>query len=154
MPKLARSAEIASAACACGRLRRAARAMTQFYDDAIAPAGLHLTQFSLLLTLARHGPARITDLARRQLLDRTAMSRNLDPLVERGLVSIEPGRDARTRVAALTRAGTAALDAALPHWKHAQAQVARRLGTSKLDALITLLAEVEQLHPDRGDPAR
>lgn len=145
---------MSTVACACGRLRRAARALTQLYDDAMAPAGLHLTQFSLLRTLARDGPSRITDLARRQLLDRTALSRNLDPLVERGLVAIEPGRDARTRVAALTRAGNAALERAAPHWKHAQAEVARRLGAEKLDALINLLGEVEQLHPDTREPAR
>jgi DNA-binding MarR family transcriptional regulator len=153
MPNATRSSEISSA-CACGRLRRAARALTQLYDDAIVPAGLHLTQFSLLLTLARDGPSRITELAHRQLLNRTALSRNLDPLVERRLVEIEPGRDARTRVATITRAGSAALDAALPHWKRAQSEVARRLGAAKLDALIALLGEVEQLHPDTRDPAR
>ncbi|MGH8850121.1 MAG: hypothetical protein ACREYD_03915, partial [Casimicrobiaceae bacterium] len=40
-------------ACACGRLRRAARALTQLYDDAMAPSGLRITQFSLLRTVAR-----------------------------------------------------------------------------------------------------
>ena len=126
--------------------------MTQFYDDAIAPAGLHLTQFSLLLTLARHGPARITDLARRQLLDRTAMSRNLDPLVERGLVAVAPGRDARTREALITAKGTAALRRAGPYWTRAQASVADRIGRAKLDTLIATLGELESLHPDRELP--
>src|SRR5215467_12903418 len=82
--------------CACGRLRRATRALTQLYDDAMASADLRVTQFSLLRTLARSGPMRISELAAAQLLDRTALSRNLDPLVERGLVEIAPGRDART----------------------------------------------------------
>ncbi len=45
-----------SAACACGRLRRASRALTQLYDDLMAPAGLRVTQFSLLRTLSREGP--------------------------------------------------------------------------------------------------
>jgi DNA-binding MarR family transcriptional regulator len=71
--------------------------LTQLYDDLMAPSGLRVTQFSLLGTLATHGPARMSDLARRLLLDRTALSRTLDPLVERGLVAITPGRDARTR---------------------------------------------------------
>src|SRR4051812_46769982 len=84
-------------ACACGRLRRAARALTQLYDDVMAPSGLRLTQFSLLRTLARDGALRITNLADHMLLDRTALSRNLDPLIERKLVSVLAGRDARTR---------------------------------------------------------
>ena len=105
--------------CACGRLRRAARALTQLYDDAMAPAGLRVTQFSVLRTLARLGAQRISDLAAAQLLDRTALSRNLDPLLERRLVKVVPGSDARTREVELTRAGRAALDAAMPYWRDA-----------------------------------
>jgi DNA-binding MarR family transcriptional regulator len=133
--------------CACGRLRRATRALTQLYDDAMAPSGLRVTQFSLLRTLAREGRSRITDLAGATLIDRTALSRNLDPLVERRLVAIVPGRDARTREVALTRAGSAAIRAAEPHWQRAQAQVAKALGAERLDAFIATLAAIESLHP-------
>ena len=109
---------------------------------------LRVTQFSLLRTLARSGPIRISELAAAQLLDRTALSRNLDPLVDRGLVRIAPGRDARTREVAITRAGRTALRAAMPCWERAQREVAKRLGTAKLEALIATLHEVEALHPD------
>ena len=90
-------ADALSTACVCGRLRRAARALTQLYDDTMAPSGLRLTQFSLLRTLSTQGTARMSDLARTLLLDRTALSRTLDPLAERGLVIVTSGRDARTR---------------------------------------------------------
>ena len=145
--------ESASPACACGRLRRAARALTQLYDDAMAPAGLRVTQYSLLNTLATQGPMRITELARRQLLDRTALSRNLDPLIERGLVEVAPGRDARTREVLATAEGLATLRRAGPYWARAQASVAKRIGRAKLDALIATLGELESLHPDQ-EPSR
>jgi DNA-binding MarR family transcriptional regulator len=148
------AAAAVSPACACGRLRRAARALTQLYDDAMAPAGLRVTQFSLLRTLARDGALRISDLADRLLLDRTALSRNLDPLVEQGFVDIRRGNDARTREAALTRRGSAALRAATPYWARAQKQVAARLGTRKLDALIAVLGELESLHPSKQSEKR
>ena len=135
------------AACACGRLRRATRALTQLYDDLLAPAGLRVTQFSLLRTLKRDGPLRINELATRQLLDRTALSRNLDPLLAQGLVDIVRGRDARTREVAISREGLKALDAAEPHWKRAQQAVTRHIGPAKLDALIATLGELENLHP-------
>jgi len=141
-----------SPACTCGRLRRAARALTQLYDDAMAPAGLRVTQYSLLSTLSSQGAMRITDLAKRQLLDRTALSRNLDPLVERGLVAVAPGRDGRTREALITAKGTAALRRASPYWTRAQASVAERIGRAKLDTLIATLDELESLHPDRELP--
>jgi len=119
----------------------------------MAPAGLRVTQFSLLRTLERSGPARISDLAAQQLLDRTALSRNLDPLIERAFVAVAPGRDARTREVALTAKGVAALRRAERYWKRAQKDVARRVGKPKLDALIAILGELESLHPDREDAA-
>src|SRR5256712_7037128 len=120
--------------CACGRLRRATRALTQLYDDLMAPSGLRITQFSLLGTLARNGTARISDLADSLLLDRTALSRTLDPLLERGLVSIVSGRDERTREVSLTRAGEKTLSAAVPHWKRPQIKAASKLGPDRLEA--------------------
>ncbi|MGH8849570.1 MAG: MarR family winged helix-turn-helix transcriptional regulator, partial [Casimicrobiaceae bacterium] len=131
-----------------------ARALTQLYDDAMAPSGLRITQFSLLRTVARDGNARISDLAAALLLDRTALSRNLDPLLARGLLSVSRGRDARTREVALTRSGARALEAATPYWKRAQTRVAKRLGGGRLDALIATLADIETLHPVRAGASR
>ena len=148
------SAAVSSPACACGRLRRATRALTQLYDDLMAPSGLRVTQFSLLGALARGGTARMADLADALLLDRTALSRTLAPLVLRGLVSIVSGRDARTREVSLTRVGAKALRAAQPQWKRAQIQVANKLGVDRLEALIATLGEIEALHPDRSAAAR
>ena len=141
----------ATPACVCGRLRRAARALTQLYDDTMAPAGLRITQFSLLRTLARSGPQRITELAALVLLDRTALSRNLEPLAAGGLVRIAAGRDARTREVCLTRAGETALARAMPYWRRAQVQVAQQLGQQNIDALVGLLDTVEELHPAPAD---
>lgn len=135
-------------ACVCGRLRRAARALTQLYDDTMAPSGLRVTQFSLMRTLARAGPMRITDLAGAALVDRTALSRNLEPLVAQGLVRIAQGKDARTREVSITGSGRAALDLALPYWRDAQRAVARKLGEPRTQALVELLGAVEALHPD------
>lgn len=144
----------AAAPCVCGRLRRAARALTQLYDDLMAPAGLRVTQFSLLRTLAARGPQRMSALAAAALLDRTALSRTLEPLAGQGLVRIATGRDARTREVALTRAGAAALARATPHWERAQASVERQLGARKSDMLVGLLHEVEALHPNPDPHAK
>lgn len=143
-------------ACACSRLRRASRALTQLYDDALAPTGLRVTQFALLSTLERRGPLRISALAAALLLDRTALSRNLDPLVARSLVDVVSGSDARTREVTLTSAGRSALAAAEPHWAHAQRAVSRRVGEDKLATLYALLEDLERLHPalrDSGNSA-
>jgi DNA-binding MarR family transcriptional regulator len=145
---------VSNIACACGRLRRATRALTQLYDDLLAPAGLRVTQFSLLRTLQRDGTLRINELAARLLLDRTALSRNLDPLVDQGLVDIVRGHDARTREVAISRKGATVLKAAMPHWERAQSEVTRHLGAAKLDALLSTLGQLEALHPSIVDGSR
>lgn len=140
--------------CTCARLRRATRAVTQLYDDALAPSHLRTTQFALLRTLARQGPLTIGALAHALLLDRTALSRTLEPLLGRSLVAVVPGSDARTREVDLTADGRAAIASAEPHWQAAQARVAGHLGRDRVDALYALLHDLEALHPARPhDPA-
>src|SRR5262249_6501788 len=53
-----------AATCACLNVRRAARAITQLYDEALAPSGVRITQFRLLIAIAVSGSAMLTDLAR------------------------------------------------------------------------------------------
>jgi DNA-binding MarR family transcriptional regulator len=137
-------------ACACIRLRRASRAVTQLYDDALAPVHLRVSQYALLSTLAREGRQTISSLAERLLLDRTALSRTLDPLVERSLVVITPGEDARTREVAISQEGRALVAKARPCWAEAQARVEERLGADQAEALVALLAQLETLHPARA----
>ena len=112
--------------------------------------GLRVTQFSLLSTLARNGPQRITELAALALLDRTALSRNLEPLAAEGLVRIAAGRDARTREVSLTRAGEAALGQAPPYWRRAQVQSGAQMGQQKSSAG-RAARTVEELHPAPAD---
>lgn len=133
--------------CACSRLRRATRAVTQLYDDALEPVSLRVTQLSLLRTLQRRGTLRIGELAAQNLLDRTALSRNLDPLLARKLVAVVPGRDARTREVTLTRQGITAISAAAPYWEKVQREVAKHIGRNRLDGLYEILRDIESLHP-------
>lgn len=142
-----RRSSLSNEACACGRLRRASRALTQLYDDAMAPSGLRVTQFSLLRTLDREGARSMSVLAASLLLDRTALTRTLEPLLARGFVAVSAGRDARTRTVSLTGAGHEALRQATPHWRDAQRVVAKRIGPDKLAVLISTLHELESLHP-------
>jgi DNA-binding MarR family transcriptional regulator len=119
--------------CACTTLRRAARAVTAAYDTALAPSGLRITKFSILRKLARIGPLPVTRLAAEAALDRSTMGRNLNPLERRGLVRIEVGN--RQRVAYLTAAGEAAIEAALPYWRKAQDRIAALVQPSAIGEL-------------------
>jgi DNA-binding MarR family transcriptional regulator len=132
------AAEVA-ATCACFNIRKATRAVTQFYDDLLRPSGLRTTQFTLLLLLRGRGPTSINGLAEAAGTDRTTLTRNLAILEERRLVHIRPGEDARVRVVELTEAGDEAASAAFPLWQQAQEMVATRIGEQRL---VRLLADL------------
>src|ERR1700732_4959858 len=92
--------------CNCLAVRQAARHITQFYDQFLAPVGLRATQFSILAKLRRLGPMTINALASDLVMDRTTLGRNILPLEREGLISIAPGRtDRRSKELTLTDAG-------------------------------------------------
>jgi DNA-binding MarR family transcriptional regulator len=121
--------------CVCATLRMATRSVSQVYDAALAPSGLRTTQFSILARLDDEGPAAVGRLAGRLAMDRTTLTREARPLLDRGLVSQSRGSDRRTRVLALTPAGTDLVAEARPGWQAAQRRVAELFGRDRTDAL-------------------
>ena len=119
--------------CACFNVRKAARALTAFYDQVIAPTGLRATQGTLLVALARAGDIPVTRLAGILGMDRTTLTRNLEPLERDGLVALRPGEDRRVRLAGITEKGRKALAAAMPLWREAQRQIAEGDGRGALE---------------------
>ena len=133
------------AKCACTRVRRAARSLTDLYDEALRPLGLKITQFSLLRTLARIGPVNISSLAAEMALDRSTLGRNLAVLARQRLVGLSEGDDSRERTVALTTKAHRLLAKAVPRWNQAQARVNHILGKDGVATLFTLLARFEAL---------
>jgi DNA-binding MarR family transcriptional regulator len=136
--------------CHCANLRRAARAVSRYYDAHLAPSGLTVAQYSLLRALSRLEPATAGELGAALGLDRTTLVRNLRPLTERHFVA-EAGeterRDRRAKPLVLTPAGRHALEVAEPLWRHAQHGVAEALGPDALAALLGGAAALERLAP-------
>jgi DNA-binding MarR family transcriptional regulator len=130
--------------CLCANLRRAALALTSIYDEALAPHGLKVTQFSLLRTVQRHGAPNLTELAAATGLDRSTLGRNLRVLEGMGLVSLSAGEDQRDRVVALTPRGTARVRAAGRAWSELQQSLSAALGPDA-DRLVDLARRVAAL---------
>lgn len=131
--------------CACTRVRRAARSLTDLYDEAMRPIGLKITQFSVLRALARMGPVSISTLAEEMALDRSTLGRNLAVLARERLVSLSAGDDSRERTVTLTARAHRLLGKAVPRWERAQARVDLLLGKGGVAALFTLLSKFETL---------
>src|SRR6478735_5422612 len=107
--------------CTCNNLRKAARAVTQYYDEALRPSGIRATQFSLLSAIKEFGTVSIGALAEESVMDRTTLTRNLKLLEDEGLITVAPGKDARVREVSLTPQARERLTVAPRYWKKAQA---------------------------------
>jgi len=127
--------------CTCLNLRKAARAVTQYFDDVLRPSGLRATQFSLLVMAKRLGPISIKELAEKLIVDRTTLTRNLRILEEKRLVTVNPGKDGRTRLVFITAGGRGALKKAAPLWKKAQSHMVAGLGRRRFSSLLDVLAD-------------
>lgn len=137
----------AAEACACFNVRRAARSVTQVYDEALSAVNVSSGQFVILLSVRILSQATMQKLAETVALDRSALSRAVQPLLRRELLSIEPGRDRRTKLITLSPAGMQMLADGAPHWERAQARMRGALGEDGFDGLLRTSREsFERLH--------
>lgn len=115
--------------CLCLASRRAARAITRNFDQALRTQGLRATQFSLLAALDLAGPKTVNELAELLGAERSTVSRNLALVVAAGFVRSDvSAADARAHVARITAPGRRALRRALPAWQRTQAALVAAIG--------------------------
>ncbi len=139
------AARIANAApprgCTNLKLRQASRLVTRHYEARVRASGLKITQYSLLSHVVKLGPLSAGALAAAMKLDASTLTRNLQPLLDQGWVSVQPGDDLRRRIVQATPAGQALRGEAQRDWKQAQQALNRRLGEPRVAALHALLDE-------------
>lgn len=134
--------------CACVNVRRASRAITRVYDKALEPAGLKITQFSVLATIMRSGPLNISNLARLLKLDRTTLVRNMKSLESSGFVENTAASDPRERAVCITESGRIVVERARPYWSIAQKQIKDHIGAEAVKQLGYLVTSLERLSDD------
>ena len=128
--------------CLCTGLRQAAHAMTEIYDEALAPSGLKITMFRVIRRLSEASEPTISELAKIVGLDRSSLGRNLKVLERDKLVTFVGGADERSKVVQLTSKGQKALETALPLWRDVQKRIKSTLGAEK-DAVFRVVSIME-----------
>lgn len=136
-----------SAACNCLNMRRASQAITEVYDEFLAPSGLKIGQFSLLKHIDKLEPVSVSDLAHSIRLDRTTLVRNLKPLEERGFVADIAIEGTRNRQLKLTDKGMQIYKSAEQLWEKAQGFFEEYLGVDNIDTFTAMLSKIEALVP-------
>lgn len=134
-----------SSICNCINLRRASRAITQFYDERLRPSGLKVTQYSLLSHLKRLGPLSMNELSQAIRLERTTLVRNLKLLEKMGFVCITAAQTSQANQVCITGIGLETLATALPYWQQAQERTKELFTEDEFLVLRKALQKIESL---------
>ena len=129
----------------CANIRRAARALTQHYDEVLRPVGLTITQFTILQALSLAGEPTQGELAEILTMDSTTLTRTLGIMSRNGWIGKHYGTDRRVRRLRLARAGESEFNRALPKWQNAQEALRERLGKPRWDELEKLISDTTSL---------
>jgi DNA-binding MarR family transcriptional regulator len=135
--------------CIAVRLRLLNRVITNFYDDALRPLGLRVSQLNILIVAAKLGLARPTQIGEILQLDPSTLSRNLERMRAHGWLEVVPEEDARAQPFRLTPQGKRLIEKAVPAWEQAQRQAAELLGDEGMALLDKAAKKLGGLRPDR-----
>jgi len=119
--------------CLCANLRRAARALSQIYEEALRTAGLRGSQFTILQTLSLAGELTQGQMAHWLAMDSTTLTRTLAIMERQKWIARRRGADRREWRFQLSQAGRTKFARALPQWEKAQALVRKKLGERRWD---------------------
>lgn len=137
-----RKASLVELPCACATVRRAARAVTQLYDEILRAHEIEGAQFALLAMIGKSGECAQASLAERFDFDKTTMSRNLRLLARKKWIEFVRGEDGRERRVRLTSIGRERLAAAKPGWRAAQDRLRGSMTQRDWTAMLALLGRV------------
>lgn len=115
------------------------------YDEALRPAGITPTQFTLLAVAGRNEDATLTRLADLLGMERTTLIRNLKPLEHNGLIVVSAEGYRRARSVELSGKGVTVLEKALPLWREAQNSLKKHLGSEVWSRMQDDLTEIGYL---------
>jgi len=137
--------ELPQLPCLCGTVRRGARALTQAYEEALRPAGLRATQFTVLQALSLAGEVSQRQLGEILAIDSTTLTRTLRIMTREGWITDRAGEDRRERRLRLGKAGEEIFGRALPAWEKVQARMKEQLGEKSWRELMQLSNQVTEL---------
>ena len=117
--------------CVCTSIRKAARILARTYDAALAQTGMSVTQLAVMRAVLRHPNESLSRVAADLAMDRTSLYRALEALRRRRWLTLNQGRDNRSRSAFITKSGELALLQTDPGWGKTQSDIVDRFGPSK-----------------------
>jgi DNA-binding MarR family transcriptional regulator len=156
MPATAAKLDLSgTTSCGSFNVRKAARAITSYYDSAFEESGIRSTQFTILTGIVKTQPTSITALGKLLVIDRTTLTRTLRRLQEERLIVVSARSKMRQRFLTLTRKGEQTLARSLPRWRKAHERFVAAIGPEswstfrrELERLADVAVELEKSEDD------
>ncbi len=131
--------------CYCIKFRRAAGILTKHYDRMFAPFGVTANQFSLLVSIQMLGNCNKSELAQYTKMDRTAIIRSVEILMENQLIEEAKRADKKFKTMQLTKKGEEVITEGRVHWKKEQEKVESVIGEKNMVVLKEILESIRKL---------
>ncbi len=157
MADVSRLARTMATECPALRVRQASRVLAKLFDEELAPHGLQSSQLPVLTAAALFGDkgAPMSELARAVVMDRTTLTRGIQPLERAGLLRVARSpEDARTKLVVITRSGERMIEAIFPAWQRVIRQIRGFIGAeavaelhARLDQVMALSSRVQRREP-------
>jgi DNA-binding MarR family transcriptional regulator len=122
-------AEIGSA-CLAVRARMLSRAVSAIYDRTMEGHDVTISQVNIMVMVGHRPACTPGEIGRTLAMERSTVSRNLRPLLERGWLAGDVGDAGRLRSVRLTQRGEKKVASLIPSWRRAQDLAASLLGQS------------------------
>jgi DNA-binding MarR family transcriptional regulator len=136
--------------CLCANLRRTSRALTQLYENALRPLGLHSSQFTILQALSLTGEISQGRIGEILSMDSTTLTRTLAIMIRHGWITERRGHDRRERLIRLAPAGKARFRRALPIWQKVQSRLRTQWGDQPWNNFLQLTQQLSKLVAAQG----
>jgi len=136
--------------CALFDIQRASRVVASLYNSHLRDADTTVAQWSLLRNIAAMQPVSIGRLAEALAMERTSVTRLVEPLIHQRLARGKSGDDKRVRNLEVTSKGMEKIRAGEKHWRAAQHELMDTLGSGKWLAMRDSLRSTIRLVRERN----
>ena len=115
--------------CFNGKIRKLSRMITHIYEKDFQNFGLRSSQVSILMMIGKMVSVNQKEVADFLFIDQSTMSRDLNKLIDKELIQIKKGEDARHSLLELSKSGYKLLDEIVPVWKNVHQKIEKTLGS-------------------------
>lgn len=127
--------------CVCFNVRWFSRVLTQHYQKRLGGDGLRYGHTPILARLAA-APAKMAELSSWLALERTALLRTIQPLLDAGYISSHAARAGRGLELSITPAGLKRLGELRPQWEKVQADLVNVFGPERWQEFVAAMERV------------